>query len=44
MIKMGLLLSCINMIHPMLVYQFDTPSDDAIERWRIPEIFTGGII
>lgn len=41
--KMGLLLSSINMIHQMLVYQFDTLSDDAREWRRVPAIFTGGI-
>ena len=41
--EFGLLLSCINMVHLMLVYQFDTSSDDARERRRNWTIFTGGI-
>lgn len=42
--KMGLLLSCIKMVRKLIVYQFDTSSDDVRERRRKAEIFTGGII
>lgn len=42
--NLGLLLLCINMIHQMLVYQFDTHPMMPENGGGFSEIFTGGII